>query len=209
MEENMYKKGTESWRIVTGSDLSLNFTIFTGCIYGLIDDVNGISNNRLWPPKYLMNKLDKSSMILLKGQWNKWFNDVIEDRGKKVILKQSFDLTTDMFNPPDFSEFPYCELRECCKNAWQPFIEWWQMTGGGRNALSYFERLDNEKIYEYISEFENISQRKVKPFNLYIDMIYTYTSEIVEVNSEYIIIVPDRSLYFNKDWWMNKLRQIG
>ncbi|WP_010234593.1 hypothetical protein [Clostridium arbusti] len=44
----MYKKGTKSWRIVTASDLSLNFAIFTGCIYGLIDDINGISNNRLW-----------------------------------------------------------------------------------------------------------------------------------------------------------------
>lgn len=204
----MYKKEIKSWKITVSSDLSLNFALFTGCLYGLIDDVEGIGNNKLWPPKCETNKMTES-LSLLKQQWNEWFKSMINSRGKKVILKQEFDLESNMFNPPNFSEFPYYELREYCESSWQPFIEWWEMVGGGKNALSYLEGFGDERIYKYISEFENIVQRKVKPFNLYIDLVYTGTSEIIEVNSEYMIIVPVRPLYFDKDWWMNKLHQIG
>lgn len=204
----MNKERIESWRIVESSDLSLNFALFTGCLYGLIDNVDGISDNRLWPPKCEINKLTES-LSLLKEQWNEWFTSIINDRGKKVILKQEFDLINNMFNPPNFFEFPYRELRGCCKNSWQLFIKWWEMVGGGKNALSYLEGFGNERIYKYINEFENIVQRKVKPFNLYIDLVYTGTSPIIEVNSEYIVMVPVKSLYFDKDWWMNKLEQIG
>ena len=204
----MYEEGTVSWGIVESSDMSLNFALYTGCLYGLIGDIDGISKISLWPPKCEINK-STESLSLLKEQWKEWFNSMINDRGKKVILKQEFDFMNDMFNPPDFSEFPYCELREYCKNAWIPFIEWWQMIGGGKNALSFIEGLDNKKIYKYINEFESIVQRKVKPFNLYIDLVYTGTSEIIEVNSEYIVMVPVKPIYFDKEWWMNKLQQIG
>ncbi|WP_061997088.1 hypothetical protein [Clostridium sp. ATCC 25772] len=204
----MCKKEIESWKITVSSDLSLNFALFTGCLYGLIDDVKGIGNNRLWPYKCEINKRTEL-LSLLKQQWNEWFNSMINDRGEKVILKQEFDLDNNRFNPPNFSKFPYCELREYCKNSWQPFIEWWEMVGGGKNALSYFEVFGNERIYEYISEFEDIVQRKVKPFNLYIDLAYTGTSEIIEINSEYIVMVPVKTIYFDKDWWMKKLQQIG
>lgn len=114
-----------------------------------------------------------------------------------------------MFNPPDFLDFPYQELKECCKDAWKPFIKWWEMIGGGKNALSYFEGIVNEKIYQYISEFEDIVQRKVKPFNLYIDLVYTGKSKIIEGNSEYMVMIPVSPIYFDKVWWMNKLQQIG
>jgi hypothetical protein len=164
----MYKEGIESWRIVVSSDTSLNFALFTGCLYGLIDVDNIKGENRLWPSKYFNNELLKQ-LPLLKEQWNEWFNNMVKDRGEKVISRQRFDYKYNMFNPPNFSDLPYSELRGCCKNAWQPFIEWWEMIGGGKNALSYFEGVDNEKIYQYISEFENKVQRKVKPFNLYID----------------------------------------
>lgn len=204
----MYKEGTESWKVVVSSDRSLNFALFTGCLCGLIDIDNIEGENRLWPSKYFSNKCHKQ-LSLVKEQWGEWFNNMIKGRGEKVISKQRFDHGDNMFNPPDFSDFPYYELRECCKNAWRPFIEWWEMVGGGRNALSYFEGFGNEKIYEYISEFENKVQRKVKPFNLYIDLVYTGTSKIIEANNEYIVMIPVRPIYFDKDWWMSKLQQIG
>ena len=205
----MYKKGIESWKITVSSDLSLNFAIFTGCIYGLIDDSGFNSENKLWPPKVWSAELSEPSIIILKEQWNQWFNNIIKGRGEKVISKQRFDLKNDMFNPPDFSNFSFFELKECCKKTWKPFMEWWYMVGGGNNALSHFETFGNEKLYEYINEYENIVLRQVKPFNLYIDMIYTGVNEIIEVNSEYIIIVPVKPLNFNKEWWMKKLVQIG
>ena len=64
------------------------------------------------------------------------------------------------------------------------------MPGGGKNALAYFETFDIDSIYKYINEFENLAGRKVKPFNLYIDMIYTSTTEIMEENREYVIMAP-------------------
>ena len=118
--------------------MSLNFAIFTGCIYGLIEDSNKIiRKNKLWPPKGWSNQLTEESLVLLKDKWSKWFDNIVKDRGEKVISKQEFDLRNQMFNPPEFLNFPYDELKECLKNAWQPFIEWWEMPGGGKNALAY------------------------------------------------------------------------
>ena len=204
----MYKEGTESWRIVVSSDLSLNFALFTGCLYGLIDDVDEISGNRLWPPKCEINK-SRDALSLLKKEWNEWFNSILNERGEKVKLKQEFNLNSNTFDPPNFAEFPFFELREYCKKSWQPFIEWWQMVGGGKNALAYFEGFGDDRIHQYINEFESIVKRQVKPFNLHIDLVYTGTCEIIEVNSEYIVMIPVIDLYFDKDWWMNKLQEIG
>ena len=64
----MYIDGTESWSIVTSSDISLNFTIFTGCIYGLIEDSNKIiRKSKLCPPKSWSNKLSETQLVLLKN----------------------------------------------------------------------------------------------------------------------------------------------
>lgn len=204
----MHKKGIISWSIIESSDLPLNFALFTGCSYGLIEDTDIKGERRLWPPKCMSNQSDKS-LLLLKKQWKEWFHGLIYDRGEKVILRQDFDFTNNMFNPPDFVEFPYKELSECCKNAWQPFNEWWFMAGGGKNALSYLERVDDQRIYHYISEFETKVNRTVKPFHLYIDLVYTGTEDIIEVNNEYIVMVPHRAVYTDKEWWINKLSQIG
>jgi hypothetical protein len=208
----MYIEGTESWSLVTSSDTLLNFAIYTGCLYGLIEDDNKIiRKNKLWPPKSWCNQLTEAQLVLLKEQWNKWFEGIAKDRGEKVISKHESELyrKNDMFDPPEFLNFPYDELKECIKNAWKPFIEWWEMPGGGKNALSYFEVFDMKGIYKYINEFENIVGRKVKPFNLYIDMIYTGTTETIEVNNEYVIMAPIKPIYFNKEWWLKKLEQIG
>ncbi|ALP90538.1 hypothetical protein AB2T96_20725 [Clostridium butyricum] len=204
----MYKEGAESWKLTVSSDMQLNFAFFTGCLYGLIDEFDEISNNRLWPPKCKINKLNQP-LSLIKDQWNEWVNHMLNDKGKKILLKESFNFKSNMFNPPNFSDFPFYELKDYCKKSWQYFIEWWQMVGGGKNALSYFEGLDNERIHTYIYEFENLMKRKVKPFNLYIDLVYTGTSNMIEVNNEYIVMIPVKSLYYDKDWWMSKLQQIG
>ena len=204
----MYEEGTESWKLTVSSNMELNFALFTGCLYGLIDEVDEISNNRLWPPKYRINKLNQP-LSLIKDQWNEWFNSMLNDKGEKIVSKQSFNFKSNMFNPPNFSDFPFYELKDYCKKSWRYFIEWWEMVGGGKNALSYFEGLDNERIYTYINEFENLMKRKVKPFNLYIDLVYTGAFNMIEVNSEYIVMIPVKSLYYDKDWWMSKLQQIG
>lgn len=120
----MYKEGSESWRIVVSSDMTLNFALFTGCLYGLIEADNVKGEFILWPSKYFNDKLPSQSP-LLKEQWNEWFNNM------------------------------------------------------------------------------------VKSFNLYIDLVYTGTSQIIEANNEYIVMIPVGPIYYDKDWWMNKLQEIG
>ncbi|WP_242986235.1 MULTISPECIES: hypothetical protein [Clostridium] len=71
---------------------------------------------------------------------------MIKGRGEKVISKQRFDHWDNMFNPPDFSDFPYYELKECCKNAWRPFIEWWEMVGGGRMLFPILKDLAMKEL---------------------------------------------------------------
>lgn len=204
---SMYRNRIKSWSIIAASDISLNFALFVGCLNGLIenDEINEI---KLWPSE-CSSDIPTELLSLLKEEWKQWFNFMLKARWNKVILKQEFELESNIFAPPNFPEFPYEELKEYCKNAWKPFIEWWEMVGGCQKALLYIEGIDNNKIYKYIDEFENIVQRKVKPFNLYIDLVYTGSSKIIDVNNEYIIMVPTRPIYFDKAWWMSKLQQIG
>ncbi|WP_207641975.1 hypothetical protein [Paraclostridium bifermentans] len=37
----------------------------------------------------------------------------------------------------NLKEFKYVELRECCKNAYLNFIEWWDMQAGGKTRYHY------------------------------------------------------------------------
>lgn len=53
----MYKKGIISWSIIESSDLPLNFVLFTGCSYGLIEDTDIKGERRLWPPKCMSNQI--------------------------------------------------------------------------------------------------------------------------------------------------------
>lgn len=64
---SMHKEGIESWRIVVSSDISLNFILFTGCLYGLIDVDNIKGRNRLWPSKHFNDKLTKQLPLLKKS----------------------------------------------------------------------------------------------------------------------------------------------
>ncbi|WP_243156053.1 hypothetical protein [Clostridium sp. C2-6-12] len=63
----MYQEGIESWTIVVSSDISLNFALFTGCLYGLIDSDNEKGEIILWPSKYFKDKLP-AQLPLLKEQ---------------------------------------------------------------------------------------------------------------------------------------------
>lgn len=68
----MYKEGTISWSIIESSDLPLNFALFTGSSYGLIEDTDKKGESKLWPPKSMNNQSDES-LLLLKEQWKEWF----------------------------------------------------------------------------------------------------------------------------------------
>ena len=46
------EEANKSWAIRTYTDELLNFIIFTGCMYNLIDDENFDESNTPWPTKF-------------------------------------------------------------------------------------------------------------------------------------------------------------
>lgn len=73
----------KSWAIRTSTDELLNFIIFTGCMYNLIDDKHFNESNRPWPTSILNSDCKNLNNDKLKSQWKLWFNSVID---KKVII---------------------------------------------------------------------------------------------------------------------------
>lgn len=117
----------ESWAIRTSTDDLLNFIIFTGCMYNLIDDKNFDDINTAWPINLLNSDFEKLNINKLKSQWKLWFNSVIEERSSNTNFNGMSTFIDEIYNTSDFSELEYIELRECCKKAYPYFIEWWNM----------------------------------------------------------------------------------
>lgn len=206
----MKKEDNESWKVTIASEDSLNFAIFVGCIYGLIDKKSYEGKIDLWPSELLKLSLNsEDSLSLLRKQWRNWFESLIIHRSNEIDKDNYANPICNLYNPPEFVELEFGILKDCCKNAWTYFEKWWYMPAGGKAALSFYEGLDIDKIHDYIKIFENKVERKVKPFNIYIDIVYTGIMEKVEVSNRYIIALPVPVIGMDKNWWLNKLEQIG
>lgn len=118
-------------------------------------------------------------------------------------------LVSEIYNVNNFLELEYIELRECCKKAYPYFIEWWDMQAGGKSAISFYEIMVENRFCDYIDELKCELNRKVKEFNLYIDIVYTGVPDVLDVNDEYIVITPNGYINLTKDWWMRKLAKLA
>ncbi len=196
----------ESWSIRTSKDELLNFIIFTGCMYNLIDNENFNESNTPWPTNLSNLVFDDLHIEKLKSQWKLWFNGVIEKRCNNINHNRMSILVSEIYNVDNFLELEYIELRECCKKAYPYFIDWWDMQAGGKSAISYYEIMVENRFCDYIDELRRELNRKVKGFNLYIDIVYT---GVLDVNDEYIVITPNGYMYLTKDWWMRKLAKLA
>lgn len=130
----------ESWTIKTCGDELLNFIIFTGCMYKLIDDENFDESNTIWPTNLLNLDFENLTTNNLKSQWKLWFNSVTEKRCSYINFNEMSTLVDEIYNTSDFLELEYIELRECCKKSYPYFIEWWEMQAGGK-VLFLFMKL--------------------------------------------------------------------
>ena len=110
------EEANKSWAIRTYTDELLNFIIFTGCMYNLIDDENFDESNTPWPTKLSNSDFENLHINKLKSQWKLWFNDVIEERCNNINLDKMCVFVNEIYNINDFLELEYTELRECCKN---------------------------------------------------------------------------------------------
>lgn len=198
----------ESWAIRTYTDDLLNFIIFTGCMYNLIDDENFDESNILWPTNLLNSDFENLNINKLKSQWKLWFNKAIEERCSNINFNKMCTFVDEIYNTSDFLELEYTELRECCKKSYPHFNEWWNMQAGGKIAISFYEIIGGSKFGDYIEELEYKLNKKAKPFNLYIDIVYTGVPNVLDVNDEYIVVTPNGYINLSKDWWMKKLIKV-
>ncbi|MBO3443866.1 hypothetical protein [Clostridium sp. CCUG 7971] len=121
----MYEDGNESWLIITSKDDLLNFVIFTGCMYNLIDGKNFDEENKRWSTNILISNFYDLHFEKFKLQWNKWFNDIIDEKVNHTNLNEMCSFIEENYDVNNFSELKYVELSDCCKNAYPHFVDWW------------------------------------------------------------------------------------
>ncbi|MEG1009480.1 MAG: hypothetical protein RSF67_06700, partial [Clostridia bacterium] len=195
----------ESWVIRTYINELLNFIIFTGCMFNLIDDENFDEYNKPWPNNLFNSNLDSIDTDTLKSQWRLWLNEVIDERYNNIDLCTIYSLVNEKYDISNFSQLEHIELRECCKKAYPHFNEWWNMQAGGSIAMSFYEMIGNNELSEYVRELECKVNRKAKPFKLYLDIVYTGVPNVLDVNDEYAVITSYGYFNLSKSWWINKL----
>lgn len=203
----IYKNTNQSWSIKTSTDELLNFIMFTGCMYNLIDNKNFDESNTPWPTNLLNLDFENLNYGNLKSQWKLWFNDTLEEKCNNVNSDKIYMPIEEIYNVSNFSELKYTDLRELCKKSYPYFIEWWNMQAGGKSALSFYEIICSNKFSEYIDELENELNIKVKPFNLYIDIVYTGIPNVLNISDNYIVVTPNGYLNLNKEWLVKKLNK--
>lgn len=204
----MYLENSESWSIITFNEDLLNFAVFTGCMYNLIDDEVFDEDNVRWPANIVINNCKECDHSKLKTQWSNWFNDIVNNQAVNIGKDTMHNFIEEIYDISNFKELEYVELRECCKTAYPNFIEWWNMQAGGKTALSLYEYIGGEIFCEYVEGLENKLNRKAKPFKLYIEIVYTGVPKVLEVNENYMIVTPNGYMGSDREWWLNKLSKL-
>ena len=203
----MMLNNTDSWNVIISSDDILNFIVYIGCTYGLIDNKKYSGKESLWPPR----SLDTEANIEQWEQWEEWFKEIVRLKVERINAGKHPNTISEEFTPPEFSNVKCHLLKEYCKEAWPKFQEWWYMMAGGKNALAFIEKIVGNKIFDYVNEVEGMLGRKLKPFKLYIDLLYTGVNETIDINinNQYIIITSNPISNFDKEWWVKKLYEMG
>ncbi len=194
-----------TWSISAASDDILNFIVYIGCVYGLIDNKKYNGKEILWPNKSLYTDVNSE-------KWESWLKEIINLEVERISTgKYPYTIMEDHM-PPEFFNVKNKSLQNCCKDTWPKFQEWWYMLGGGKNALNFTEGMLHNNLNNYVNDVEKIKGRKLKPFNLYISLLYTGLSETIEIdlcNNQYLIITSNPFKYLNEEWWIKKLDEIG
>lgn len=80
----MYLENSESWSIITFNEDLLNFAVFTGCMYNLIDGEVFDEDNVRWPANIVVNNYNECDHSKLKTQWSNWFNDIVSNQAVNI-----------------------------------------------------------------------------------------------------------------------------
>ncbi|MNU68651.1 hypothetical protein D3C71_580230 [compost metagenome] len=191
------------WIIGLSGEYKLNFPIYVGCVYGLFVE-SGEEHQRLWPaPKDLvMEDKDKRA---LKEQWDQWWNRVVMLLANNYANK-SYELGPGIGIPENhFDDIEGNLLRQCCIDSWPAFVEWWNMPAGGQVAMYYWENFP--RVNKYVEEYEQLAGRKIKPFSMSVNLVYTGITAPIEPVNGYIIMPIDGPYLITKDWWLERFKQ--
>ncbi len=195
-----------AWSVITSSQISLNFAMYVRCAFGLIERESYQGKVSLWPYRVFVLE-DDAERNKLAEAWERWWNKLIQEREMALLSGQSSQ-NLESFNPPDFDNLgDDSGLTMLCRRAWPPFLEWWTMPAGGQFAVAYWEQFSN--LHLYIRQFEEEIGRKVKPFKLNIDLVYTGLSEPIDRSSQYAIMGIRSEPFMDAEWWKMKLVEIG
>lgn len=185
-----------SWSVCISSDVELNFLIYVASTYGLHKE--DINENNLWPSRQRVESDELHQKLEI--QW-KWFWDrSIQQKAHKNNHHVSFVL-----GQPDFELVEQHELREVLVHLWPSFRQWWYMPAGGQAAMNYWEGIPD--LIRYVQEFEDEVGRKIKPFHLYVDLIYNGPNKLIEVTEEYIIMPIKMEYLMKRDWWISRFKE--
>ena len=93
-----------SWRISTASDDILNFIVYIGCAYGLIENYNG--KEKLWPNISLNTDVKSEN-------WEEWIKEAVNLEVEKISVgKHPYTIIED-YMPPDFSNVINQSIKNC------------------------------------------------------------------------------------------------
>ena len=174
----------------------MNFLMYVASAHGLLADEFGEGT---WPTSQSSNGGQSNEKF--KAQWKELWNQSIY---KKGLLKSGRQKNL-ILDPPDFSMIRENDVRNVLINMWPSFIQWWNMPAGGQIAMHYWEGAPD--LLSFVQEFESQVGRKIKPFKLDIDLIYTGLREPIEVNEQFMILPIKTEYLLKKDWWIKRFEE--
>lgn len=184
---------------------SLNFALFIR--YRFIEPF-AIYQKNIFIKEY--SHLFQQSNLKNRGKinisWDKWWNDLLKKRMQINLEWEKRYGIDPADNFLSINKFP--ELQELCINNWEVFSKWWYDRQEGRFALRSLE-----KQYDFYSVFislENNKEQSIKPFSQYIDYVFGYVPEILDINNHYTLvnITNDISKEYFESLILSKIRTI-
>lgn len=194
----------DNWVLHLDSPESLNFAMYIGCSYGLLNNEKG--ENNLWPEK--VKTLETDIFNVLQREWKVWWCKLIEERYCEIQNIQNRIFKKGMFNPPYSFSGDISILDKFCCEIYPSFFKWWEMPAGGKMGLHSFESMYSNMISKHIKKYEGQIGRNVNPFRLYIDLVYTGLNGPIEEYTDFIIITPLQLTKLDELWWFEKLYKI-
>ncbi|WP_146752112.1 MULTISPECIES: hypothetical protein [Paenibacillus] len=184
-----------SWTICISGEYDLNFIMYVASAHGLLTD--GF-DDAAWPNSKSLNV--EQSNEKFKEQWKELWNESIYKKGERRKGKHQ-NLIID---PPDFSMIREGDLKAVLINMWPSFIKWWNMPAGGQIAMHYWEAQPD--LLAFVQEFESQVGRKINPFRLDVDLVYTGLKAPIEVNEQFIVMPIKLEYLWKKDWWIERFK---